>query len=98
ARIFAPISAKPRIAVECDGASSMIAEVEAGHGVAVATPLFRLVAAKRLLLRPLDTTEVQSVGIARAANGDVTPAAEKVCEILRNISRGLAVAKSKTVS
>ena len=88
ARIFAPISTKPRIAVECDGASSLVSQVEAGNGVVVATPLFRLVAAKRLLLRPLDTTEVQSVGIARAAKGDVTPAGEKFCEILRKISGG----------
>ena len=94
ARIFAPISAKPRIAVECDGASSMIAEVEAGHGVVVVTPLFRLAAAKRLLLRPLDTTEVQSVGIARATKGDVTPAGEKFCEILRRISSGSAGIKA----
>src|SRR6476660_288265 len=31
------------------------------------------------------TTETQSVGIARATNGDVTPG-EKFCEILRQIS------------
>jgi DNA-binding transcriptional LysR family regulator len=93
ARIFAPISAKPRIAVECDGSASLVAEVEAGHGLLVATPLFRLVAAKRLILRSLDTTEVQSVGIARAAKGDVTPAGEKFCEILRKISGGPPQAK-----
>src|SRR5262249_43729129 len=44
ARIFAPTSTKPRIAVECDGASSLVAQVEAGHGVLVATPLFRIAA------------------------------------------------------
>jgi len=86
-RVFAPISAKPRIAVECDSASSLIAEVEAGHGVVVGSPLLRLVAGKRLLFRPLDTTEAQAaVGIARATKGDVTPAGEKFCEILRRIS------------
>jgi DNA-binding transcriptional LysR family regulator len=95
-RIFAPISTKPRIAVECDGASSLIAEVEAGHGVAVATPLFRLVAAKRLLLRPLDTTEVQSVGIAHALKGDVTPAGKKFCEILRKVSSRSTAIKGAT--
>jgi DNA-binding transcriptional LysR family regulator len=31
------ISAKPRIAVECDSASSLITEVEAGRGIARAT-------------------------------------------------------------
>jgi DNA-binding transcriptional LysR family regulator len=88
ARVFAPISAKPRIAVECDSASSLIAEVEAGHGVVVGTKLLRLAAGKRLLFRPLDTTEAQSVGIARATKADVTPAGETFCEILRKISGG----------
>jgi DNA-binding transcriptional LysR family regulator len=95
ARIFAPISTKPRIVVECDSANSMIAEVEAGHGVVVGTMLLRHAAGKRLLFRPLDTTEAQSVGIARAANGDVTPAGEKFCEILRKISGGATEAKPR---
>src|SRR5438094_276211 len=41
-RIFAPIHAKPRIAVECDSASSLIAEVEAGRGIALSSPFFKL--------------------------------------------------------
>jgi DNA-binding transcriptional LysR family regulator len=86
-RLFASIRAKPPIAVECDSASSLITEVEAGRGIALATPVFELVAGKRLLYRPLTgTTEVLSVGIARATKGDVTPAGEKFCEILRKIS------------
>src|SRR5437879_3797554 len=77
-RIFAPIRAKPRIAAECDSASSLITEVEAGRGIALATLSFKLVAGKRLLYRPLTgTTEVGTVGIARATKGDVTPAGEK---------------------
>jgi len=86
-RIFAPIHAKPRIAVECDSASSLITEVEAGRGIALAIPMLKLVAGKRLVYRPLTgTTEVASIGIARASKGDVTPAGEKFCEILRQIS------------
>ena len=86
-RVFASVHAKPRIAVECDSASSLITEVEAGRGIALATPVFKLVAGKRLLYRPLTgTTEVLSVGIARATKGDVTPAGEKFCEILRQSS------------
>src|SRR6266576_1656659 len=86
-RLFASIPAKPAIAVECDSASSLITEVEAGRGIALATPVFKLVAGKRLIYRPLiGTTEVLSVGIARASKGDVTPAGEKFCEILRKIS------------
>jgi DNA-binding transcriptional LysR family regulator len=86
-RLFAPLRVKPRIAVECDSASSLITEVEAGRGIALASPNFKLVAGKRLLFRPLTgTTEVGSVGIARATRGDVTPAGEKFCEILRQTS------------
>jgi len=80
-RIFAPIRARPHIAVECDSASSLITEVEAGRGIALASPSFELVAGKRLLYRTLTgTTEVGSVGIARAVKGEVTPAGERFCE------------------
>src|SRR5436190_22744256 len=95
-RLFASIRAKPSIAVECDSASSLITEVEAGRGIALATPVLKLVTGKRLLYRPLTgTTEVLSVGIARATKGDVTPAGEKFCEILRKTSDGANVANPK---
>ena len=98
-QLFVPVSAKPRLAVECDSVTSLILEVEAGRGIALVTTVLKLVGGKRLLYRALaGTTEAQAVGIARAAKGDVTPAGEKFCEILRKISRGLAVAKSKAVS
>jgi DNA-binding transcriptional LysR family regulator len=88
-RIFSRISAKPRIALECDSASSLIMEVEAGRGIVVSTINLKLMGGERLLYRPLvGTTEKQLVGIARAAKGDVTPAGEKFCEILRKLSRG----------
>jgi DNA-binding transcriptional LysR family regulator len=87
--IFAHVSAKPRIAVECDSESSLVVEVEAGHGIALVTTILKFVSGKRLLYRPLTgTAETQSVGIARATKGDVTPAGEKFCEILRTTSRG----------
>src|SRR6267142_4763121 len=83
-RVFAPFPTKPRIAVECDSASSLITEVEAGRGLALSSTIFKLVSGKRLLYRPLTgTTEGLSIGIARATKGDVTPAGEKFCEILR---------------
>jgi DNA-binding transcriptional LysR family regulator len=97
-RLFGSIRAKPPIAVECDSASSLITEVEAGRGIALATPVFKLVTGKRLLYRPLTgTTEVLSVGIARATKGDVTPAGEKFCEILRKISNVATAPKSKAM-
>ena len=87
-RIFDPVSAKPRVAMECDSESSLFMEVEAGRAITVVTTIAKLAAGKRLVYRPLTgTTEIQFVGIARATKGDVTPAGEKFCEILRQISR-----------
>ena len=95
--MFASVSAKPRIAVECDSESSLIMEVEAGHGIALVTTVLKLVSGKRLLYRSLTgATEMQSVGIARARRGEVTPAGERFCEILRQISRGTTAAKLKS--
>jgi len=81
--------------VECVRARTLITEVEVGRGIALATPIFELVTGKRLLYRPLTgTTEVLSVGIARATKSDVTPAGEKFCEILRKTSDRAIVARS----
>jgi DNA-binding transcriptional LysR family regulator len=97
-RVFAPIHGKLRIAVECDSASSLITEVEAGRGVALALPMLKLVAGKRLLYRPLTgTSEVAAVGVARATKGDVTPAGEKFCEILRRKTPRLTVPEPRVV-
>ena len=64
--------------------------------VSLATPVLKPVTGKRLLCHPLTgTTEVLSVGIARAVKGDVTPAGENFCEILRKISDGKTVTGSK---
>ena len=91
-----PFGEPGRVELQCDSASSLITEVEAGRGIALATPVLKLVTGKRLLYRPLTgTTEVLSVGIARASKGDVTPAGEKFCEILRRISDGATAARSK---
>ncbi len=95
-RIFEPLGIKPRIVVECDSSSSLITEIETGRGVAIASPVLRHASGKRLLYRPLTgTTEVLSVGIARAIKGDVTPAGKKFCEILRKTSDGATTAKPK---
>lgn len=88
-RLFASARVKPRVAVECDTISSLITAIESGRGIALAIPAFKHVSGKRLLYRPLaGTTQVFSIGIARARNGDVTPAGEKFCEILRKIAKG----------
>jgi DNA-binding transcriptional LysR family regulator len=95
-RVFGPLGLKPRFVVECDSSSSLITEIETGRGLAIASPVLKHVSGKRLLYRPLTgTTEVMSVGIARATKGDVTPAGEKFCEILRKTSAGAALAKPR---
>jgi len=87
-RIFAPLRVKPRITVECDGANSLITEIKSGRGIALTNVMLKLVAGKRLVYRPLTgTVEAMSVGIARATKGDLTPAGERFCEILRKTSR-----------
>src|SRR5215472_6340539 len=97
--MFAPIRTKPRIAMECDSESSLFMEVEAGRAIALVTTIAKLMSGKRLLYRPITgTTETQSVGIARATKGDVTPAGEKFCEILRQISTEADRDKSKPTS
>jgi DNA-binding transcriptional LysR family regulator len=86
--MFASVKTRPRIEVECDGATSMLTELEAGTHIAVVGEMFYHVWGKRLVYRPLsNSTESHSIGIARATKGDVTPAGEKFCEILRKISK-----------
>jgi DNA-binding transcriptional LysR family regulator len=93
--LFHPLGLKPRIAVECDSASSLIMAIESGRGVALALSVFKIVSGQRLAYRPLaGIKELIPVGIARTKNGDVTPAGEKFCEILRKVSKGTAGAKS----
>lgn len=93
--LFSPLGLKPRIALECDGASSLITAVESGRGVALTLSVFKIVSGKRLAYRPLaGIKELIPVGIARAKSGDVTPAGEKFCEILRKISNKTTGTKS----
>jgi DNA-binding transcriptional LysR family regulator len=89
-RLFLPLGVKPRIAVECDSASSLITAVETGRGVALSILAFKIVTGKRLVFRPIiGVSDEIPVCIARATNGDVTPAGEKFCEFLRKISKGI---------
>jgi DNA-binding transcriptional LysR family regulator len=85
--IFASIGAKPSIVVECDSNNSLLIEVEAGRGITLCIPIFKLVTGKRLLYRPVTGTTVSvSIAIAHAAEGELTPAAEKFCDIMRQTS------------
>lgn len=95
-RVFSRLGVKPRATVERDSANSIIAAIEAGRGIALAIPAFKHVSGKCLVYRPLaGTTEVFSIGIARAKHGDVTPAGEKFCKALRKIAKRAKEAASE---
>jgi DNA-binding transcriptional LysR family regulator len=95
-RIFAPVGVKPRFAVECDTTSSSLIEVEAWHGIALCMPILRLGTGKRLVYRLVTgTTELASIGIARATKGGLTPGGERFCEILRKTLNAATTAKSE---
>ncbi len=53
ADMFAPFPRPPQIVEEHDSATSLIAAVEAGHGVALVSESLALLAGPRLKLRPL---------------------------------------------
>lgn len=95
-RVFGPHKLKPRVAVECDTSSSLFTAIESGRGIALSTLVFKQVTGKRLVYRPLaEETEALAVGIARARHGDITPAGEKFCEILRMLTKSKGGAAKK---
>lgn len=88
-KLFRSSGVKPRITLECDSGSSVITAIESGRGIALFSPVLKFVAGNRLRYRPVSgITEVLPVGIIRARNGDVTPAGEKFCAILRKVVKG----------
>ena len=81
-RVFAPL--RPNIVTESGSLNSLITEIDVGKCVAVVSQLFKQAVGNRLLYRRLVNTEVaMCVGIARAKNGDLPPAAEKLCATIR---------------
>lgn len=87
-RVFAPLH--PNIATESDSMNSLITEINVGKCVAVVSEAFKQAVGSRLVYRKLANTAVlMRVGIARAKNGDMPPAGEKLCAAIRNITRTL---------
>ena len=85
-RVFAPL--RPNIVTESGSLNSLITEVGVGKCVAVVSQLFKQAVGNRLLYRQLVNTEVvMCVGIARAKNGDLPPAAEKLCATIRRTAK-----------
>jgi DNA-binding transcriptional LysR family regulator len=86
-RVFAPLH--PNIATESDSVNSLITEVGVGKCVAIVSQLFKEAIGKRLTYRRLVNTEAaMCVGIARAKNGDLPPAGEKLCATIRKVAKG----------
>ena len=85
-RVFAP--RHPNVAIECDSVNSLITEVGVGKCVAVVSQLFKEAVGSRLTYRRLENAgTAMCIGIARAKNGDVTPAGEKLCATIRKIGK-----------
>ncbi|HEY4414388.1 MAG TPA: LysR substrate-binding domain-containing protein [Verrucomicrobiae bacterium] len=85
-RVFAP--QRPNIVAESDSMNSLITEINVGKCVAVVSEAFKLAVGKRLVYRQLVNTDVvMCVGIARAKNSDVPPAAEKLCATIRKVTK-----------
>jgi DNA-binding transcriptional LysR family regulator len=85
-RVFAPLH--PNIATESDSVNSLITEVGVGKCVAVVSQLFKEAIGKRLTYRKLFNADVaMCVGLARAKNGDLPPAGEKLCATIRTVGK-----------
>jgi DNA-binding transcriptional LysR family regulator len=85
-RVFAPL--RPNVVTETGSLNSLITELGVGKNVAVVSQLFKQAVGNRLLYRRLvDTEVVMCVGIARAKNGDLPPAGEKLCTTIRKIAK-----------
>jgi DNA-binding transcriptional LysR family regulator len=92
AQVFGGPRQVPRIAVECDGASSLVTEVEAGRGVAILPSVYARAIGPRLKLRPITPApEPLRVGYAVATKGDLTSAGEKfIAQLKKAAARGVA--------
>ena len=85
-RVFTPLH--PNIATQSDSVNSLITEIGVGKCVAVVSQLFKEAIGKRLVYRRLANTEAHMcVGIARAKNGDLPPAGEKLCATMRRAAK-----------
>lgn len=82
---FANFDRKPDIAVECDGATSLLAAVESGRGVALVPEVFRSLAGSRVRLRLLDPAPPPMiVGCAYTSSSASAVIAQRFLTILRS--------------
>ena len=87
-RLVATLKSRPKVSIECDGAATMLTELETGNCISVVSESFRHIAGRRLVFRPLTgVLESQIVGILTSKGGDITPAGEKLCDMLRKVAK-----------
>jgi DNA-binding transcriptional LysR family regulator len=85
-RTFAHFKRKPEIAVECDGATSLLAAVESGRGVALVPEVFRSLAGSRVKLRPIAPAPAPMiVGCAYTSSSASTVTAQRFLSIARSL-------------
>ena len=88
ATLFAPLKRLPPVAEEYDSATSLIAAVEAGRGVALVQQGFDCFSGLRLKIRPLIPAPPPFVvGVARRKKA-ASPAAEKFIAAVKRSSQG----------
>jgi DNA-binding transcriptional LysR family regulator len=88
ARVFASQPRKPRLTEECDTATSLIAAVEAGRGVALVFETMSRLAGERLVLRPI-TPALRRYPVDIAYREGASKAAMAFVEALRRTQRSL---------
>ena len=88
ARVFASQPRKPHIAEECDTATSLIAAVEAGRGVALVFETMSRLAGERLVFRPI-TPALRRYPVDIAYREGVSKAAMAFVKAIRRTQRGL---------
>ena len=85
--IFAALDVRPEIAVECDGATSLLAAVESGRGVAIVPEVFHSLAGSRRELRPIEPTPPPMiVGCAYTISSASSVAARRFLTIVHAVA------------
>ena len=85
--IFAALDVRPKIAVECDGATSLLAAVESGRGVAIVPEVFHSLSGSRVKLRPIEPTlPPMIVGCAYTISSASTVAAQRFLTVARSVA------------
>jgi DNA-binding transcriptional LysR family regulator len=91
ASLFAPLNSKPHLAEEYDSATSLIAAVEAGRGVALVPECLACLAGPRLSIRALVPAPAPLVVGVFRCKGVLPPTAEKFMGALRKVSAAMPV-------